>query len=298
MQLWNKHKTSVFTNSWRRSKVILIDNHIKPTCSKITSTTHSFSDDSKAMIREMGNVELFKSQRFTKRNHWILSIFLFNHWTLRSCPLQCTHHTKQERTLFRLFVQRPSRHSHHTTPHSTTNGTTQQKNKDTHVHAHVNVHVFAFVCVRVGVRVCVFVYIYEYFSRKNLVWNTYLPWCVLFQASDLPKWLKNLSVLIKVQTWQTAQREKLHIIKNINSAQVKNCNCIRKLTPSPRLEKKQLLKFPVEVYTDVIENSKIRMPRYLDSSTKSTNGLNHWPVWKTQSFLLIEICTVVLWQDY
>ena len=29
-----------------------------------------------------------------------------------------------------------------------------------------------------------------------------------------------------------------------------------------------------------------------------TNGLNHGPVWKTQSFLLSEICTVTLWQDY
>ena len=29
-----------------------------------------------------------------------------------------------------------------------------------------------------------------------------------------------------------------------------------------------------------------------------TNGRNHGPVWKTQSFLLHEICTVILWQDY
>ena len=29
-----------------------------------------------------------------------------------------------------------------------------------------------------------------------------------------------------------------------------------------------------------------------------TNGHNHGPVWKTQSFLLSEICTVILWQDY
>ena len=29
-----------------------------------------------------------------------------------------------------------------------------------------------------------------------------------------------------------------------------------------------------------------------------TNGLNHGPVWKTQSFLLEGICTVILWQDY
>ena len=28
-----------------------------------------------------------------------------------------------------------------------------------------------------------------------------------------------------------------------------------------------------------------------------TNGLNHGPVWKTQSFLLSEICMVILWQD-
>ena len=29
-----------------------------------------------------------------------------------------------------------------------------------------------------------------------------------------------------------------------------------------------------------------------------TNGLNHGPAWKTQSFLLNGICTVILWQDY
>ena len=29
-----------------------------------------------------------------------------------------------------------------------------------------------------------------------------------------------------------------------------------------------------------------------------TNGQNHGPVWKTQSFTLSEICMVILWQDY
>ena len=29
-----------------------------------------------------------------------------------------------------------------------------------------------------------------------------------------------------------------------------------------------------------------------------TNGQNHGPAWKTQSFFLSEICTVILWQDY
>ena len=33
----------------------------------------------------------------------------------------------------------------------------------------------------------------------------------------------------------------------------------------------------------------IRLPRQ--------NGQNHGPVWKTQSFLLKGICTVILWQD-
>ena len=28
-----------------------------------------------------------------------------------------------------------------------------------------------------------------------------------------------------------------------------------------------------------------------------TTGQNHGPVWKTQSFLLSRICTVILWQD-
>ena len=41
MQLWNKQKTSVFANSWRRSRVILIDEHFKPICNKIKPTTHS-----------------------------------------------------------------------------------------------------------------------------------------------------------------------------------------------------------------------------------------------------------------
>ena len=29
-----------------------------------------------------------------------------------------------------------------------------------------------------------------------------------------------------------------------------------------------------------------------------TNGQNHGPTWKSQSFLLSGICTVILWQDY
>ena len=31
---------------------------------------------------------------------------------------------------------------------------------------------------------------------------------------------------------------------------------------------------------------------------QSTNGQNHGPVWKIQSFLLNEVCTVIVWQDH
>ena len=47
----------------------------------------------------------------------------------------------------------------------------------------------------------------------------------------------------------------------------------------------------------IFENSKIGMPRHLDSSTTTQNGQNHGQVQKTQSILLSEICTGILWQD-
>ena len=40
MQLWNKPKILVFSNSWRRSKVNLIDKIFKPVCNKVMLTTH------------------------------------------------------------------------------------------------------------------------------------------------------------------------------------------------------------------------------------------------------------------
>ena len=49
--------------------------------------------------------------------------------------------------------------------------------------------------------------------------------------------------------------------------------------------------------SQIVENSKIGVSRHLDSST-TTNGQNHGPIWKTQSFLLSRICTVIFWQDY
>ena len=49
---------------------------------------------------------------------------------------------------------------------------------------------------------------------------------------------------------------------------------------------------------DVIEKSQIGMSRHLDFVYHDTNGLNHGPVWKIQSFFLKGICMVILWQDY
>ena len=44
---------------WRRSKVILIEEHFMPTCSR-KNVYNPFSTNSKAMIRELDNVELFE----------------------------------------------------------------------------------------------------------------------------------------------------------------------------------------------------------------------------------------------
>ena len=59
LQLWNKQKTSVFANSWRRSRVILMREALQADLQQ-NNVYNPFSDDSKAMIREMGNVELFE----------------------------------------------------------------------------------------------------------------------------------------------------------------------------------------------------------------------------------------------
>ena len=52
----------------------------------------------------------------------------------------------------------------------------------------------------------------------------------------------------------------------------------------------------MEVDPKIIGNSRVGMSRHMDSVYHDTNGQNHGPVWKTQSFLLSEICTVILWQ--
>ena len=49
--------------------------------------------------------------------------------------------------------------------------------------------------------------------------------------------------------------------------------------------------------TVIIEDPKVRMSRFLGYVYQNTNGRNHGPAWKTQSILLNEICTVILWQD-
>ena len=62
----------------------------------------------------------------------------------------------------------------------------------------------------------------------------------------------------------------------------------------------------VSAYTQVkmedaptlLKNSKIRMSRFFGYVYQSTDGQNHGPVWKIQSFLSKGICTVFLWQDY
>ena len=50
--------------------------------------------------------------------------------------------------------------------------------------------------------------------------------------------------------------------------------------------------------SQIIKKIKIGVSRHFGFVYHDTNGQNHGPVWKTQSFLLSGICTVILWQDY
>ena len=50
--------------------------------------------------------------------------------------------------------------------------------------------------------------------------------------------------------------------------------------------------------TIVIEKSKSQNVQIFGYVYQNTNGPNRGPAWKTQSFFLSEICTVILWQDY
>ena len=54
----------------------------------------------------------------------------------------------------------------------------------------------------------------------------------------------------------------------------------------------------MEDCSQIIENSKNRIVQTYGFVHHDTNGPNHGPVRKTQSFFLNEICTVILWQDY
>ena len=50
--------------------------------------------------------------------------------------------------------------------------------------------------------------------------------------------------------------------------------------------------------SQITENSQNRNVQTYGFVYHDTNGQNHGPVWKTQSFLLNEICMVIVWQDY
>ena len=54
----------------------------------------------------------------------------------------------------------------------------------------------------------------------------------------------------------------------------------------------------MEDCSQIIEKFPNRSVQTFGFVYHDTNGQNHGPVWKTQSFLLSEICLVILWQDY
>ena len=51
-------------------------------------------------------------------------------------------------------------------------------------------------------------------------------------------------------------------------------------------------------FSQITANSKIRSVQTFGFVYNDTNSLSHGPVWKTQSFLLNTICTVILWHDW
>ena len=75
-QLWRKQNISEFKSLYNGSRIILIEQHFKPTCSRITSTIHS------AKIRRRwsanwGNVELFElCENYTKSTMFSVSSLL------------------------------------------------------------------------------------------------------------------------------------------------------------------------------------------------------------------------------
>ena len=53
----------------------------------------------------------------------------------------------------------------------------------------------------------------------------------------------------------------------------------------------------VSAYTQVKMEDAPKLLKIPESECPDTNGQNHGPVWKTQSFLLNKFCVVILWQD-
>ena len=49
--------------------------------------------------------------------------------------------------------------------------------------------------------------------------------------------------------------------------------------------------------SQIVQNSKIGVSRHFGFVYHDTNCLNHGPVWKIQSYLLSEICMIILWKD-
>ena len=77
--------------------------------------------------------------------------------------------------------------------------------------------------------------------------------------------------------------------------------------PAICIEKAVFMKTGKDLYCKVYQSP--RLPRVIltpnlqhgrqdPSNPEARNGPNHGPVWKIQSFLLNEICTAILWQDY
>ena len=77
MQLRNKPNISVFANSWRRSRIILIDKLFKPICKKVMPTTHLVKNQRRWFVT-LSNVELFWVLRNNSKSAMLRILLCWN----------------------------------------------------------------------------------------------------------------------------------------------------------------------------------------------------------------------------
>ena len=90
MQLWKKQNISEFKSLWKGSKIILIEKHLMPTCSRITSTTiqQKFEGDDPRIgqcgvirvVRDFSKSTMFSLSSLLESRNCVLHLRTMLHW--------------------------------------------------------------------------------------------------------------------------------------------------------------------------------------------------------------------------